>query len=120
MDAPAVIRCHGGGNMNSRSCFLAVSMVALAASGAAANDELIKLQKDPNQWVMPTGDYANHRYSELKQITKDNFKNLAPQWTFSTGVLRGYEGAALVIGDVRYVPSPFPNYVYTLDLNNDG
>jgi alcohol dehydrogenase (cytochrome c) len=69
---------------------------------------------------MPTGDYANHRYSELKQITKDNVKNLAPQWTFSTGVLRGHEGAPLVIGDVMYVHSPFPNYVYALDLNNDG
>jgi alcohol dehydrogenase (cytochrome c) len=80
----------------------------------------MKLQKDPNQWVMPTGDYANHRYSELKQITKDNVKNLAPQWTFSTGVLRGHEGAPLVIGDVMYVHSPFPNYVYALDLNNDG
>ena len=26
----------------------------------------------------------------------------------------------LVIGDVMYVHSPFPNVVYALDLNNDG
>jgi alcohol dehydrogenase (cytochrome c) len=102
------------------ACAVAGSALALSIGTATANDELIKLQKDPNQWVMPTGDYANHRYSELKQITKDNVKNLAPQWTFSTGVLRGHEGAPLVIGDVMYVHSPFPNYVYALDLNNDG
>src|SRR5436305_14501561 len=41
-------------------------------------------------------------------------------WHFSTGVLRGLEGAPLVIGDVMYVHTPFPNIVYALDLNNDG
>ena len=107
--------------MRVSTCVLAfASLFALAAGPAAANDELLKLEKDPNQWVMPTGDYANHRYSELKQINKDNVKNLRPVWTFSTGVLRGHEGAPLVIGDVMYVHTPFPNYVYALDLNNAG
>jgi alcohol dehydrogenase (cytochrome c) len=112
--------CREDKAMRIWACAVAGSALALSIGTATANDELIKLQKDPNQWVMPTGDYANHRYSELKQITKDNVKNLAPQWTFSTGVLRGHEGAPLVIGDVMYVHSPFPNYVYALDLNNDG
>ena len=47
-------------------------------------------------------------------------KNLQVEWTFSTGVLRGHEGGPLVIGDVMYVHTPFPNIVYALDLNNDG
>ena len=107
--------------MRVSTCVLAIaSLFALATGPAAANDELLKLEKDPNQWVMPTGDYANQRFSELKQITKDNVKNLRPVWTFSTGVLRGHEGAPLVIGDVMYVHTPFPNYVYALDLNNSG
>jgi lanthanide-dependent methanol dehydrogenase len=107
-------------NVNWRSCLLASSALAFLAGPSAANDELIKLQKDPNQWVMPTGDYSNHRYSTLNQINKDNVKNLRPTWTFSTGVLRGHEGAPLVIGDVMYVHSPFPNNVYALDLKNNG
>ena len=69
---------------------------------------------------MPTGDYANTRYSKLNQINKDNVKDLQVKWTFSTGVLRGHEGGPLVIGDVMYVHTPFPNIVYALDLNNDG
>ncbi|HWG80363.1 MAG TPA: lanthanide-dependent methanol dehydrogenase XoxF5 [Stellaceae bacterium] len=85
-----------------------------------ANEELMKMEKNPNEWVMPTGDYANHRYSTLKQITKDNVKNLHPVWTFSTGVLRGHEGAPLVIGNMMYVHTPFPNIVYALDLNKNG
>ena len=52
--------------------------------------------------------------------TKDNVKNLRPVWTFSTGVLRGHEGGPLVIGDVMYLSTPFPNNVFALDLNNNG
>jgi len=62
--------------------WIAAALLALYASGASANDELIKLSKDPNQWVMPAGNYANWRYSELNQINKDNAKNLRPLWTF--------------------------------------
>ena len=98
-----------------------VGVAALLANGAAfANDELIQLSKDPKQWVMPTGDYANQRFSELDQINSDNVKHLTPVWTFSTGVLRGHEGGPLVIGSVMYFNTPFPNIVYALDLNNDG
>jgi len=106
--------------MNLRWALLVAAAVALPTSGVLANDELMKLEKDPNQWAMPTGDYANQRYSKLKQITKDNVKNLRPVWTFSTGVLRGHEGAPLVIGNVMYVHTPFPNIVYALDLNKSG
>ena len=95
--------------------------LAIFAGGAAqANDDLIKMSKNPNDWVMPTGDYANQRYSQLKQITAQNVRNLQVAWTFSTGVLRGHEGAPLVIGNVMYVHGPFPNPVYALDLNNDA
>src|SRR5438270_177490 len=106
--------------MKSLRFWLALSAFAVVAGGASANDELIKLSKDPNQWVMPTGNYANWRYSELNQINKDNAKNLRPLWTFSTGVLRGHEGGPLVIGDVMYVNTPFPNNIFALDLNKNG
>ncbi len=94
--------------------------VAFAAEGANANDELIKMSQNPKDWVMPTGDYANTRYSKLNQINTENVGKLQAAWTFSTGVLRGHEGGPLVIGDMMYVHTPFPNNVYALDLNNDG
>ncbi len=99
---------------------VAALITGAAAYGAMANDELTKLASDSKNWAMPTGDYANTRYSKLNQITKDNVKNLQVKWTFSTGVLRGHEGGPLIIGDVMYVHTPFPNIVYALDLNNDG
>lgn len=99
--------------------FLGVATMGLAGP-ACANDELLKLQQDPNQWVMPTGNYANHRYSALDQINASNASKLHPVWTFSTGVLRGHEGGPLVIGNVMYVHTPFPNNVFALDLNDNG
>ncbi len=97
-----------------------VGTAALLAGGAAfANEELIKLSQNPKDWVMPRGNYANTAFSQLKQITPENVKTLAPAWTFSTGVLRGHEGAPLVIGDVMFLHTPFPNIVYALDLAHE-
>jgi len=101
--------------------FSVLACSALVFAGPAlANDELLKLEQDANQWVMPTGDYANHRYSTLKQINASNVKDLHPVWSFSTGVLRGHEGGPLILGDVMYVHTPFPNKVFALDLNDNG
>ncbi|MDZ5645916.1 MULTISPECIES: lanthanide-dependent methanol dehydrogenase XoxF5 [unclassified Nitrospirillum] len=97
-----------------------VAASLLSSQPSLANDELSKMSKDPKQWVMQSGDYANQRYSPLKQITTANVKELRPVWTFSTGVLRGHEGGPLIVGDVMYVHTPFPNVVYALDLNNQG
>jgi PQQ-dependent dehydrogenase (methanol/ethanol family) len=98
----------------------AAALLCASAIGVSANEELMNLSADAKNWAMPTGDYANTRYSKLNQINKDNVKDLQVKWTFSTGVLRGHEGGPLVIGDVMYVHTPFPNIVYALDLKNDG
>jgi len=94
-----------------------LAFACLAMPGLSqANADVAKLTKDPKNWAMQAGDFANQRYSALKQINKDNVKNLRVAWTFSTGVLRGHEGGPLVIGDTLYVHAPFPNKVFALDL----
>ncbi|KAA2213507.1 PQQ-dependent dehydrogenase, methanol/ethanol family [Pseudoroseomonas oryzae] len=103
-----------------RKIAVSAAALGLCISGASANEELLRLQRDPNQWVMPTGNYANHRYSELNQITRDNVAQLRPSWSFSTGVLRGHEGGPLVLGDMMYIHTPFPNKVFALDLKEPG
>lgn len=86
----------------------------------SANDDLVSKMGDSKNWAIQTGDYANHRFSKLSEITADNVKDLQVAWTFSTGVLRGHEGSPLVIGDTMYIHTPFPNNVYALDLANEG
>lgn len=57
---------------------------SLGSAAAWANDNVIKLSSDPNNWVLQNGDYAGHRYSKLDQITTDNVGQLKVAWTFST------------------------------------
>jgi len=99
---------------------LAAALLATASLPAFANDSVLELIKDPANNAIQTVDYANTRYSPLDQINKDNVKDLQVAWSFSTGVLRGHEGSPLVIGNMMYVHTPFPNIVYALDLDQDG
>src|SRR6476660_4343755 len=111
------------GGFVMRKVLVATCLAATTTFGvgsANANDELIKMSQNPKDWVMPTGDFANTRYSTLKQITAANVGKLQVAWTFSTGVLRGHEGGPLVIGDMMYVHTPFPNTVYALNLKDEN
>lgn len=106
-----------------RKLLLATCLGTMAASAAGvsfANDELTKLAANPKDWVMPAGDYANTRYSKLNQINAGNVGKLQVAWTFSTGVLRGHEGGPLIIGNMMYVHTPFPNKVFAMDLSQDS
>jgi len=96
------------------------AVAAFAAGSAYANEALIKMSENPKDWVMPARTYDAQRYSPLKQINTANVGKLQAAWSFSTGVLRGHEGAPLVVGNVMYVHTPFPNNVFALDLDHDG
>src|SRR3712207_6424178 len=115
--------------LRSRTCrrdaMRAVRWLAMMAGlagilPAAANEEVLKLTQDPNQQVLQTVDYANTRYSKLDQINASNVGKLQVAWTFSTGVLRGHEGGPLIIGNMMYVHTPFPNKVYAIDLSQEN
>src|SRR6201993_2440462 len=111
------------GGFVMRKVLVATCLAATTTFGvgsASANEELLKMSDNPKDWVMPTGNYANQRYSKLNQITAANVGKLQVAWTFSTGVLRGHEGGPLIIGNTMYVHTPFPNKVYALDLSKDN
>lgn len=71
-------------------------------------------------WVMPAHDYASTRFSPLSEINARNVRQLKVDFTFSTGVSRGQEAAPIVVGNTMYIVTPFPNYVYALDLAQPG
>ncbi|MFM0043305.1 methanol/ethanol family PQQ-dependent dehydrogenase [Paraburkholderia sediminicola] len=107
--------------MNLRTTVLGLAILASAALSsivAQADSQLDGLMKNPSNWAAQAGDYANHRYSPLKQINENNVGKLQVAWTMSTGVLRGHEGAPLVIGDTMYIHSPFPNKVIAINLKD--
>jgi len=94
---------------------------AVAVPGVvSANDEVMALSQDANNWAMWGRTYDGQRYSPLNEINKDNVGNLQVAWTFSTGVLRGHEGGPLVIGDTMWIHTPFPNKVFSINLSDQS
>jgi PQQ-dependent dehydrogenase (methanol/ethanol family) len=88
--------------------------------GTFSEPDLLKLQQDDGQWVMAARNYASTRYSPLDEINLTNAARLKVAWTFSTGVVSGHEAAPLVVGSTMYLVTPFPNFVYALDLSRPG
>jgi PQQ-dependent dehydrogenase (methanol/ethanol family) len=103
--AAAAIIVLGGGGLAQR---------VVAQQKVALND----MSTDSAQWVMPSQNYANLRYSDLDEIKTDNVSGLKAAWTMSTGATRGHEGQPLVIGDTMYFESAYPNHVYAIDLSD--
>jgi lanthanide-dependent methanol dehydrogenase len=101
---------HFGGSLGAGT--------AAVAQGTQGQVSLASMSEDPNQWVMPSQNYANTRHSTLDQITTSNVANLKVAWTMSTGATRGHEGQPLVIGDTLYFQSAYPNHVYAVDLSD--
>src|SRR5690625_862760 len=81
-------------------------------------EEQLALQRQSGIWIQPGGNFAAVRYSDLTEITNENVAQLEVQWTMSTGVLRGHEGQPLIVNDMMYFTTPFPNILYAIDLNN--
>jgi len=124
---------HVHARLCSRSCRLVVLLLSLILAGAmitaqaadnqSAEEEfntqdLLNKQDDPEQWLLPGKNFAGTRYSLLDEINTDNVDRLRVAWSFSTGAQRGHEGAPLVVGDMMYFVTPYPNFVYAIDLNN--
>ena len=92
---------------------LAMPMVASAAADQEA------AIANANNWAHPRGNHTNNAHSALAQINKGNVKNLKAAWTFATGVNRGHEGSPVVVGNMMFVHTAFPNNIYALDLNDN-
>jgi PQQ-dependent dehydrogenase (methanol/ethanol family) len=93
-----------------RACAFALCLaVALTSVSSAAQE-----------WPMAAGDHASTRYSALAEVNASTVANLKVEFTFDTGVDKGQEAAPIVVGDTMYVVTPFPNYLYALDLGKPG
>ena len=100
-----------------KNIVFAISAAFLLSIAAGAQ---IQNQPDDGQWVMAAKNYASTRFSTLTQINSQNVGNLKLAWTFSTGLTRGHEAAPLVVNNTMHVVTPYPNYLYALDLTKPG
>lgn len=94
--------------------FLAASFGVFWLNAALA-DDLQSMMKDDRQWVTPAKNFANTRFSGLKQINAGNAAQLRVAWSFSVGSNHGQEAAPIVVGDTLYVVGAYPNELFALD-----
>ncbi|MGQ0681495.1 PQQ-dependent dehydrogenase, methanol/ethanol family [Bradyrhizobium sp.] len=92
------------------------AVMAASTLATHANDTVLKAEAVAEQWAVAGRDYANTRFSPLKQINTDNASKLSLAYSFSLGSLRSNEASPIVIGNTLYVSTSWgPKYVYALD-----
>src|SRR5580700_5689519 len=90
--------------------WLQVSLVLCGAWGffaANANSQvtaqrLVDSAKEPQNWLMYSGDYAGHRFSALEQINTSNASALVPKWAYQTMAGGKFETTPLVVDGILY------------------
>jgi PQQ-dependent dehydrogenase (methanol/ethanol family) len=103
-----------------QSAVLMLLAMLLVPLSVHANKDILKRQGNDNEWVLQRKNYSAQGYSTLNQINAENVKKLKVAWSFSLGTLQGQEGGPVVVDNVMYVHSSFPNHVYALDLTKPG
>ncbi|MBS7458441.1 methanol/ethanol family PQQ-dependent dehydrogenase [Coralloluteibacterium stylophorae] len=96
---------------------LVAGMAVVPAHAASTDQELMTNNQDPGNWSGIGRDFALTRHSPLEGINRDNVKNLKMAWEMKTGATRGHEGQPLVIDEVMYMVSAYPNHVYAIDVS---
>src|SRR5260370_6441178 len=67
------------------SMALIVSSVGVSSARAQVTPQrLLDSAKDPQNWLMYSGDYAGRRFSALDQINTANAATLVPKWAYQT------------------------------------
>jgi alcohol dehydrogenase (cytochrome c) len=79
-----------------------LSLLAPQASAQVTSERLLNSSKEPQNWLMYSGDYAGHRYSALDQINSSNVSSLVPKWAYQTMAGGKFEATPLVVDGVLY------------------
>jgi quinohemoprotein ethanol dehydrogenase len=98
---------------------LMMSLLASVCAGQATTPQvddaaLQKAANSPDQWLTIGRDYAETRFSPLRQIDSNNIGRLGLAWSYDPGSLRGLEATPLVANGVLYATADWSN-VFALD-----
>jgi alcohol dehydrogenase (cytochrome c) len=58
------------------------TLLAAAAPADVTYDRLLRADREPQNWLSYSGNYAGHRYSPLSQINRSNIKYLQLKWSY--------------------------------------
>src|SRR5829696_5720931 len=61
---------------------LLLPLLLAASSADVSYDRLLRADREPQNWLLYSGNYNGQRYSPLSQITRGNVKNLQLKWSY--------------------------------------
>ena len=114
-------RSTGHGKVPARVGLLAVAVAAaammgtpvLAADGGVTPERLLNVDKEPGNWLHHHKDFSAHRFSTLKDINRDNVKDLKVAWTMHLGGVEG--GGIWSHGGLEGTPIAENGFLYVTD-----
>ncbi len=97
----------GSRSVKTNAAIILIAVVmALSLCGTATAQvtpqRLLESAKEPQNWLMYSGDYAGHRHSALDHITVANANALVPKWVYQTMAGGKFETTSLVVDGVLY------------------
>jgi PQQ-dependent dehydrogenase (methanol/ethanol family) len=107
-------------SLAASACERKTSESAPAGATGQAMSAQSAVSADNGNWEMPGKNYASTRFSALREVTPANVNKLGVAFTFSTATTHGFEAPPLVVDGTMYLVTPYPNYLYALDLTKPG
>src|SRR3979490_2940319 len=85
-------------------CMIGVLLgtVAVQSTAQVTFERLLNSAKEPQNWLMYSGDYAGRRFSPLDQINTGNARTLAAKWVYQTAATGKLETTPLVVDGILY------------------
>jgi alcohol dehydrogenase (cytochrome c) len=95
---------------------LGLGLVCAAQDGIDVTyDEILHSASHPSDWLTYGGNYSSQRFSELKQINKQNVNTLKLRWVYQLRRTGIFESSPIVVDGMMYVTEP-PTTVTALDV----
>jgi alcohol dehydrogenase (cytochrome c) len=96
--------------------FLAL-IAPFALRAQVTPERLLHASDEPQNWLTYSGSYASQRFTQLKQITPANLKNLELKWVFQAQSLQKFETTPLVVDGIMYITQS-PNDIVAVDARS--
>ena len=82
--------------------WLFFSVCVSSSSAQVTPQRLLDSSKEPQNWLMYSGDYAGRRFSTLDQINTSNASSLVAKWAYQTMASGKFETTPLVVDGILY------------------
>lgn len=94
--------------MTQRLTILIALLTCAPIAAQVTYDRILHADREPQNWLTYSGNYAGHRYSPLSQIDRSNVKNLQLKWSYhplytkNSSNQNKMENSPLVVDGVMY------------------